>query len=389
MITQEAKDLVLAERLIAMHEGDEVKSVYVPFRTLGAEMIAKLPSMDGSILVLSDAGLLVAVIRRLKVEGRDHSNVQFVCHTEALQELGRVLGVKTILISYNQINEWIAKANMGMKFDIVVGNPPYQGVDGSSDKLWKPFVTMMSDALVEGGLLAFVTPSSWSKPLTTNPSKLNQQINSILFNNSMLYLNINTSRYFNVGVQTSAWIIKKDSQSRGINWQTNNPALQTFAEKILGEPDQALFLDADKTVWKRLPDSKVKSDTHTVPVLGKNRVTFSNVDDVILRQTPKVIIPRVLGYAPQFDFKGEYGFNFNSHAVLCKSTEEVEAAKSILTSKIVRWSLKHLSWTPQTDFSMLKMMRLPSLKVSMSDAELYAHFDLDQAEIDLIEKGVK
>jgi hypothetical protein len=154
MITQEAKDAVLTERLNAIHEGDEVKNVFVPFGTLGAEMIAKLPSVDGSILVMSDAGLLVAMLRRLKSEGRDRSNVQFVCHTEALQDLGQSLGVRTTLVRYNSLQDWIRKADMGLKFDIVVGNPPY------SKGMHMKFLDLAFEALSQGGRLVFVHPST-------------------------------------------------------------------------------------------------------------------------------------------------------------------------------------------------------------------------------------
>lgn len=161
-------DRLLTELLDAAHVGDDVKTVYVPLNTLGREMIAKLPSATGSILVISDAGLLVSVLQRLKAEGLDSSNVTFVCHTEALREVGSKFGVKTILVCYNELSDWL-KEDMGLKFDIIVGNPPYKA------GMHLDFLELSMACLASDGSLLFVHPSEWLLQKKTDTTKAKRQ----------------------------------------------------------------------------------------------------------------------------------------------------------------------------------------------------------------------
>lgn len=74
----------------------------------------------------------------------------------------------------------MAKIKEGMKFDVVIMNPPYQppvnnnGVKGSGSRntLWDKFVETSFDLVKEGGYIVNVHPSKWRKPLSELYSKL-------------------------------------------------------------------------------------------------------------------------------------------------------------------------------------------------------------------------
>ena len=53
--------------------------------------------------------------------------------------------------------------NKGLKFDIVIGNPPYQEKVGpaKTEEIWPDFVVDGLDLLVEGGRLAMIHPPAW------------------------------------------------------------------------------------------------------------------------------------------------------------------------------------------------------------------------------------
>lgn len=52
-----------------------------------------------------------------------------------------------------------------MKFDVIIGNPPYQsGTKSSGNTIWDKFVSQSLELLNEGGILSFITPPRWRQP---------------------------------------------------------------------------------------------------------------------------------------------------------------------------------------------------------------------------------
>lgn len=370
----------MQRRLTELYANDDVKPTFTPVETLAKEMVDRLPSMSGSILVLSDAGLLIAVLRRLKAEGLPKNGVLFIAHTEAVRDFVLKLGVAVELVCYNQIQDWLKK-DMDMKFDIVIGNPPYQAHNGISSKLWVRFVIICEGILHDNGHMALVVPNSWTKPLSDAPSSLNKALNSAIFGNTLVGFDLDTTRYFNVGVVTSYFIIRKSGEE---TFKFLFPRFHSTAIKILGVA-QELFISADTTVWKRFPVNQ----SGKTPIRMKKGIQYSDLDDESLRRSPKVIIPREIGYYVFNDAEGQFGFNNQARAMICASRQEAESAFSVFNSKLIRWVMKNLSWTPQTDFNLLSMIKMPKLNHIWTDAELYEYFGLTQEEIDLIESTVK
>ncbi len=56
------------------------------------------------------------------------------------------------------------------KFDIIVGNPPYNkpGTSNSGNQIWHKFVEKSIDVLIDGGFLCVVHPPNWRKPGSKN-----------------------------------------------------------------------------------------------------------------------------------------------------------------------------------------------------------------------------
>ena len=74
-----------------------------------------------------------------------------------------------IVARYPQIN--IAKGdflslNFNMKFNVVIGNPPYQdgGRDDQANKLWPLFVKKAHELVEDNGYVGMITPNGWMQP---------------------------------------------------------------------------------------------------------------------------------------------------------------------------------------------------------------------------------
>ena len=111
----------------------------------------------------------------------------------------------------NTVKEWGLE-----KFDIIVGNPPYQEVDADTNKskggtnLYVKFINLSFNILNENGFLLFITPISWLGP-STNKQMGDNLLHNIFLKYDLLYLNINEcKKYFNVGSTFSYYLIKKN-----------------------------------------------------------------------------------------------------------------------------------------------------------------------------------
>jgi type I restriction-modification system DNA methylase subunit len=72
-----------------------------------------------------------------------------------------------------------------MKFDVVLGNPPYQDsqkTQGKNSSLWTKFIIKSNELLKDNGILSFVVPISWFAPSESQKNELKKGgIFSLLF----------------------------------------------------------------------------------------------------------------------------------------------------------------------------------------------------------------
>jgi len=226
----------LKEKLDALHVGD-VKSAYVPF-ALGDIMVGKIPmsTMGDKILVVSDVGLLLAVMKRVKRFQFDTSNVTFLCHTEKLRKYAQGLGIKTWFAPYNELDTFFREERVQLDndeiyslkekdmkhFDVVCGNAPFQSDakerekgsgTGSAKSIWQHFVEKAFDLLRDNGHLLFVTPNNWNGGVVKKCSQY-KDVQALMFENGIKWFIDCRSPvdYFDVvgkSITIGAWHVQK------------------------------------------------------------------------------------------------------------------------------------------------------------------------------------
>ncbi len=155
------------------------------------------------------------------------------------------------------------------KFDVIVGNPPYQKFQkndgnkrGGGDPLWDKFVRLMIKILNTNGFLLFVHPCGWRKP-PSDKSKFKDLFSLMTKENQMIYLEIHNTKdglkTFNSGTRYDFYIIKK-----------TNEKIKTL---IKDENGSLIYLNLNKLDW--LPNYDYKLFLKIVDNYKENR-TISN-----------------------------------------------------------------------------------------------------------------
>lgn len=376
----------LNERLAWCHELDTIKDVWVPFQTLGKEMIAKLPLMTGEILVLSDAGLLIAVLKRLQADGLTCDRVKFICHTERLLKLGQDLGVETELVCYNKLSDWLKAGFMGLKFDIIVGNPPYARNTGAKNvKLWQQFSVLALESCT--GIIAFVTPNNVISQKGVNGFTLRSHIKKLNFG----FIEVkdhNPPVFVGVGVSTCHWIVQKGISDQVepiivLNGVEFNPLVDSILEKMLDERYPRLNLQAHFQPVKKEDLTAIGN----IILFSGSKISYTK-NKVTTDNELKLVFPFSASYHHQFVTRHPLGM-LNMYFKL-KNEEQADKIRSFTLSKLYKFFAskykKTSGFTPAVKNSMLPDV---DHNLTWTDAQLYKHFNLSQDEIDLIERTIK
>ena len=305
-----------------------------------------------------------------------------------------------------------------MKFDVVVGNPPYNGDGGNSTgKLWVKFVDFGIKLLTPKGKLLFVTPNTWINGTSKNYTSFKE--------NKVLFAKFYEQNPFSsqIGTSTSYFVIE-NSTSNGEKIPTqyqdkNNKVISFDLDYVNGVSiptkiiDPRAFSILEKVVDFNSPlPIKHDSRLHTQYKLKyfnptpstqtpekafhSNRIThYFNFNDV--KFTPqqieehkslKVIIPKMAVSKTAF-ITSNQSTTQDGRWIVVKDHNEGEKIVKFIKSNLIQFvdRISRISqgsnnklWTSLKDIRNLTWD---------TDQDLYEHFKLTQEEIDLIESTIK
>ena len=278
-----------------------------------------------------------------------------------------------------------------MKYDVVIGNPPYQKDEHSSQKLWKTFlIKSMNVYLKKHGLLSFVIPTSWTKPIRSTVRGEDKELSTIVRNNTILYYNLDVNKHFNVGIEISTITLKKDGLPNNFDFLHKNEIGSSILRKLINsDHDRLNLLHYANTPWNRgITRKEIQTNQYNVKLIeGFNKFRYCTEDDIILRSKNKIHIPRVFGFNFIPD-AGECGLGYQSECVLLRDDETLESAMSFFESYLVKVILKNVKWIPQADYSVLEMLPRLDYTINYTDSDLYSIFELTKEEIEYIKYEV-
>jgi hypothetical protein len=271
------------------------------------------------------------------------------------------------------------------KFDIIIGNPPFQPEKTEADKrqgghggkiLWDKFVISSLELLVSNGYLCFITPSGWRKP----ESKLYLLMTK---ENQLCYLHIigekQGHKLFDVSQRIDLYIIKK-----------HKPTKET---EIIDEHDNKIKLDVSK--WDFIPNYEIdnikkimtneedgikiiydttyhtqksiikqtKTENYKYPIvhsINQDGLVFWYTDDKTKGHfgVPKVLLNFNRHQYPVNDYEGEYGMSQITFGIPITSKKQGDDIVKAINTNEFKEIIKATKWGAfQTDWRMFKYFK--------------------------------
>ena len=313
-------------------------------------------------------------------------------------------------LELNTENVWEIK-----KFDIVMGNPPYnKSKDGTlkggygGRSLWDLFVVKsLNDWVSENGYLVFIHPPSWRKP--------EHYLWEVLGKKQLLYLKTfteeNSKKMFGCSTIVDYYVLKnintyketiidgQDCKTYNINlcdWNFLPSGAFDIIQQILGK-NEVLYSSSIYDT-RRPYINKTKKENNNLPVVHnmtkKDGLGFVySSEDKGHFGIPKVILSFGRHQYPYNDWNGEYGMSQICYGLKINSKEEGDKITEAINSDKFKEVLKYTKWsTFQTDWRMFKEFK-PDFWRSFITEELNPSsnevVEEDEVENEVIEIEVK
>ena len=303
------------------------------------------------------------------------------------------------------------------KFDICLGNPPYQEVDDNLKR--KPggtnlYMKFIKKSIDFSNYLLFITPLSWMAP--GNERSVNKFFfRDYFLKNTILYLESGSSqKYFNgVGSKFSYFLLKKGKEKCITKLDTNINNNRVRTEMDLETIDNLFFLPIlpnkhcldifNKVIFstkeklefkldleydiRRNPDIREINDEYKYKVYNTGtQVRYSNFKTKSFDKK-KVIISGSGNLNPFYN-DGDCSTANNTLYMFVNSKEEGESIVNLLKSNLFKFILNYSKYSGF--FTKEVFWALPKINSYVkNDDDVYKHFQLTLDEISLVESLVK
>jgi len=132
-------------------------AIHTP-KDLTTQTISKIDTVDKNILVLFNVEFVITLLE----DGIEPLQITFLSDNAHKTNLVHRLGIKYVMTDMNT----------SKKFDVVIGNPPYQddstGKSTKTTNLYVPFFYKAESLVSDNGIVSMIIPSDWVGPNNSN-----------------------------------------------------------------------------------------------------------------------------------------------------------------------------------------------------------------------------
>jgi len=292
------------------------------------------------------------IIMKVLYLAKDHTDLK---HLESYRDAGDDLTVVSCFdahldfFKYKGYNVIDSKEffDLDMKFDVIIGNPPYQGVptgDKSYNPLWTKFWKKSFELVKPDGIIHLITPTTWCAPTAEFSKK--DTINGEtrlwnVFEKHTTYADVvNVARHFK-GVNSTFGEVRVDMSGRdGLTFSDGFPTHLGF-RPISGLDEVTKQLSTENNISSRYKISGKIVPGWRVSLFKSRKINEDNVEVCADGESPKS------------------GGNLSLYThIICPTKDEAEYVRQrILESASVLYS--HCRWHGFIDLKILGMVSVP------------------------------
>lgn len=358
------------------------------------EMVAEMNGLnEKDVLVVAnyDTAVLLVALKVMYAKqklGNDYNFKSLTLLTDIVEIDPRFEDKFEVVLA--NLNEPAKIDMMGKKFDVVIGNPPYQSTsDGSNRK--KAWVEFSEMAMELAPVVAFVTPQAWQGTVKKYFKAIGESIKSKLIAWE------DANKHFKyVGEDIGYWIT--DANADPIEFVKEEPFVDLFNKVCRTEDmpkwhyrDFQLPWVGNKLKNQHVDLTKEPTDTHTEPVFHTSKqIRYAEAKDVKYTGL-KVIVNNSGGYHDENDLdrynwiEGEDKFvGQGMWGIKINTVEEGEAVLSWIRCKLYRVLVKEMKAGGGFNNQFVELQHLGTDRI-WTDADVYEHFNLTEEEISLVE----
>jgi len=357
-------------------------------RVLCKEILDNLELSNKSILVLFNIEFVLSLIGDFGIESR---NITFYSDHHTKTHYAKTLGA-----------DIVTELESSMKFDVVIGNPPYKfgNEKGGKSSLWRRIVSQAWSLTNKDGAMAMVTPQF------PNASK---DLGNIVTENqtTVVWSHDHVKEYFpGVGSTFSAWIVINQPKTKPTHFINENLYIDVTRKQLPNNIKAISILD--KVFAAELFDCKSSPEYSSGQVADGNddHHLFSKSTPshpFVLRRTsgdnyqmygavkptdydlPKVVL--TFSGNPHFRFHDRDEpigtIRYQSGHILVKDKTEGANLIALYNTRFYKFIQNQLGTGGMRGKVCYDLPKLDLSKV-WTDEELFAHFKLTQDEISIV-----
>jgi 16S rRNA G966 N2-methylase RsmD len=265
----------------------------------------------------------------------------------------------------NVQNKDFLNEEFNMKFDVIIGNPPYQEKVGNkkTEPLWNKFVKKSFQVCKENGYVSLIHPSGWRSV----DGKF-KDVQQLIKSKNVTYLSINDEKkgIEVFGATTSFdWYVVKNEENNSeitkvetsngeiIDYNINNldfiPGgnFELFQNLVASDNEEKVNVIHSYSAYETRKDyiSKERIDDFIYPCVytiiknGDINFYWSNTNENGFFGVPKIIWTNGMASQPTLDLNGEYGLTQFAYAIvdtlenLIKIKQAMDSPKFLNTMK--------------------------------------------------------